>query len=79
MPGRAAYAAAKTAVETFTHHLAKELGPRGITANVLAPGAIETDFLGGAVRDEPQRSGERPRNGRGPPVKACDRGVRGEL
>ena len=50
-PGYAAYAAAKAAVETLTHYLAKELGPRGITANVVAPGAIETDFGGGAVRD----------------------------
>ncbi|SSW72607.1 SDR family NAD(P)-dependent oxidoreductase [Achromobacter agilis] len=50
-PGFSAYAAAKGAVETLTVYLAKELGSRGITANVVAPGAIETDFLGGAVRD----------------------------
>lgn len=54
LPGHAAYAAAKTAVETFTRYLAKELGPRGITANVVAPGAIETDFSGGVVRDNPE-------------------------
>ena len=53
-PGYAAYAAAKAAVETLTHYLAKELGSRGITANVVAPGAIETDFGGGAVRDNPE-------------------------
>lgn len=52
-PGFSAYAAAKGAVETLTVYLAKELGGRGITANVVAPGAIETDFLGGAVRDTP--------------------------
>lgn len=52
-PGFSAYSAAKGAVEILTHYLAKELGPRGITANAIAPGAIETDFLGGAVRDTP--------------------------
>jgi NAD(P)-dependent dehydrogenase (short-subunit alcohol dehydrogenase family) len=51
--GFAAYAAAKGAVETLTLYMAKEFGNRGITANVIAPGAIETDFLGGAVRDMP--------------------------
>lgn len=53
-PGRAAYAAMKGAVETLTLYMAKELGPRGITANVVAPGAIATDFGGGTVRDNPQ-------------------------
>lgn len=52
-PGFSAYSAAKGAVEILTHYLAKELGPRGMTANAIAPGAIETDFLGGAVRDTP--------------------------
>lgn len=49
--GRAAYAANKGAIEVFTRYLAAELGPRGITANVVAPGAIATDFGGGVVRD----------------------------
>ena len=44
----------KGRVEVLTRYLAKELGPRRITVNVLAPGAIETDFGGGAVRDNPQ-------------------------
>ncbi|WP_372394249.1 SDR family oxidoreductase [Azospirillum sp. HJ39] len=52
-PGFSAYSAAKGAVEILTRYMAKELGSRGITANVVAPGAIETDFLGGAVRDTP--------------------------
>jgi NAD(P)-dependent dehydrogenase (short-subunit alcohol dehydrogenase family) len=51
LPGHAAYAAMKGAVETLTKYLAKELGPRRIAVNVLAPGAIETDFSGGVVRD----------------------------
>jgi NAD(P)-dependent dehydrogenase (short-subunit alcohol dehydrogenase family) len=52
-PGFSAYSAAKGAVEVLTVYMAKELGSRGITANTIAPGAIETDFLGGAVRDTP--------------------------
>lgn len=51
LPGYAAYAAMKGAVEVLTRYLAKELGPRRISVNVLAPGAIETDFGGGVVRD----------------------------
>ena len=54
LPGYAAYAAMKGAIEVLSHYLAKELGPRGIAVNVLAPGAIETDFGGGAVRDNAQ-------------------------
>jgi NAD(P)-dependent dehydrogenase (short-subunit alcohol dehydrogenase family) len=54
LPGYAAYAAMKGAVETLTKYMAKELGARGIAVNVIAPGAIETDFGGGAVRDNPQ-------------------------
>lgn len=52
-PGFAAYSAVKGAIEIFSVYLAKELGSRGITVNTVAPGAIETDFLGGAVRDMP--------------------------
>lgn len=53
MPGYGAYAAMKGAVEVLSRYWAKELGGRGITVNTLAPGAIETDFGGGAVRDHP--------------------------
>jgi NAD(P)-dependent dehydrogenase (short-subunit alcohol dehydrogenase family) len=52
MPGSAAYASMKGAVEVLTRYLAKELGARGITANTVAPGAIATDFNGGRVRDD---------------------------
>ncbi len=52
-PGWAAYASAKAAVEVLTVYMAKELGARRITVNTVAPGAIETDFFGGAVRDTP--------------------------
>lgn len=51
MPGFSAYAAAKGAVEVLTRYMAKELGERRITVNTVAPGAIETDFGGGMVRD----------------------------
>jgi NAD(P)-dependent dehydrogenase (short-subunit alcohol dehydrogenase family) len=54
LPGSSAYGAAKGAVEVLTRYLAKELGPRRITANVVAPGAIQTDFGGGRVRDTPE-------------------------
>jgi len=54
LPGYAAYAAMKGAVEVLTRYLAKELGSRGIAVNTVAPGAIETDFGGGAVRDNGQ-------------------------
>lgn len=50
-PGSSAYAAMKGAIEVLSRYLAKELGAKGITSNVIAPGAIETDFGGGHVRD----------------------------
>lgn len=52
LPGYAAYATMKGAMETLTKYQAKELGARGIAVNILAPGAIETDFGGGRVRDD---------------------------
>jgi NAD(P)-dependent dehydrogenase (short-subunit alcohol dehydrogenase family) len=52
MPGASAYAAMKGGVEVLTRYLAKELGARGISVNTVAPGAIETDFNGGRVRDD---------------------------
>jgi NAD(P)-dependent dehydrogenase (short-subunit alcohol dehydrogenase family) len=54
LPGFAAYASMKGAMETLTKYQAKELGARGINVNIVAPGAIETDFGGGAVRDNEQ-------------------------
>ena len=53
-PGYAAYASMKGAMETLTKYQAKELGERKIRVNIVAPGAIETDFGGGAVRDNEQ-------------------------
>lgn len=54
LPGYAAYAAMKGAMEVLTRYQAKELGARGISVNIIAPGAIETDFGGGRVRDDVQ-------------------------
>ncbi len=53
-PGTSAYAAMKGGIEVLTRYMAKELGPRRISVNTLAPGAIATDFNGGAVRDNAQ-------------------------
>lgn len=51
LPGYSAYATMKGGIEALTRYMAKELGSRGIAVNALAPGAIETDFGGGLVRD----------------------------
>ena len=53
-PGYSVYASMKGAIEVFTRYLAKELGPRKIRVNVLAPGAIETDFNNASIRNNPQ-------------------------
>ncbi|MFZ5617600.1 MAG: SDR family NAD(P)-dependent oxidoreductase [Pseudomonadota bacterium] len=53
-PGYSVYGALKGAIDVVTRYLAQELGPRRIRVNALAPGAIETDFGGGAVRDNPE-------------------------
>lgn len=53
-PGYSTYASMKGAMETLTKFQAKELGERKIRVNVVAPGAIETDFGGGVVRDNEQ-------------------------
>lgn len=53
IPGSAPYASIKGAVEVLSRYMAKELGPRGIAVNTVAPGAIATDFSGGMVRDNP--------------------------
>jgi NAD(P)-dependent dehydrogenase (short-subunit alcohol dehydrogenase family) len=52
-PGRAIYGPMKAAVESLTRYMALELGQRRIAVNVVAPGAIATDFSGGIVRDNP--------------------------
>lgn len=54
LPGSSAYASVKGAMEVLTRYQAKELGKRGIAVNILAPGAIATDFSGGMVRDNPE-------------------------
>jgi NAD(P)-dependent dehydrogenase (short-subunit alcohol dehydrogenase family) len=53
-PGYSVYASMKGAIEVFTKYLAKELGSKGIRANVVAPGPVETDFNNGAIRSNPQ-------------------------
>lgn len=53
-PGRAIYGPMKAAVEALTRYMALELGSRGIAVNVVAPGAIATDFSGGLMRDNPE-------------------------
>lgn len=53
-PGYSIYSSMKSAVETFTKHIAAEYGNRQIRANIVAPGPIETDFNGAAIRNNPQ-------------------------
>ena len=53
-PGYSVYASMKGAIEVFTKYLAKELGTKGIRANVVAPGPVETDFNNAAIRSNPQ-------------------------
>ena len=53
IPESAPYESLKGAIEVLTTYLAKELGSRRITVNAVAPGAIQTDFTGGVVRDDP--------------------------
>ena len=55
VPGYSVYASMKGAIETLTKYLAKDLGSRGITVNVVAPGPIETDFNNAAIRNNPER------------------------
>lgn len=57
-PGFATYAAMKGAMETLTKYQAQELGNRGIRSNIIAPGAIETDIMGGAVRDSKEMNAQ---------------------
>ena len=54
VPGSSVYGSMKAAIETLTRYMAKELGPRGITVNVVAPGAVATDFGGGRIRNSPE-------------------------
>lgn len=53
-PGYSIYASMKGAVEVLTRYMAKDLGPRGITVNIVAPGPVETDFNNAAIRSNPQ-------------------------
>jgi len=55
VPGYSIYASMKGAIETFTKYLAKEVGKKGITANVVAPGPIETDFNNASLRNNQER------------------------
>lgn len=56
-PGYSIYASMKGAIEVFTRYLAKELGSKGIAANVVAPGPIETDFNSASIRNNPNLKG----------------------
>mgnify|MGYP003350193936 FL=1 len=52
-PGYSVYASMKGAIEIFTKYLAKELGSRGLRANIVAPGPVETDFNNAFIRSNP--------------------------
>lgn len=58
MPGFSVYASMKGAMEVLTRFLAKEMGSRKIRVNAVAPGAMETDFGGGRVRDNKEINAE---------------------
>ncbi len=57
VPGYSVYSSLKSAVENLTKYVAKEYGNRSIRSNIIAPGPIETDFNGGAIRNNPQMKG----------------------
>lgn len=57
VPGYSVYSSLKSAVENLTKYVAKEYGNRGIRSNIVAPGPIETDFNGAAIRNNPQMKG----------------------
>lgn len=57
VPGYSVYSSLKGAVEVFCKYVAKEYGSRGIRSNIVAPGAIETDFNNAAIRNNPQMKG----------------------
>jgi NAD(P)-dependent dehydrogenase (short-subunit alcohol dehydrogenase family) len=54
LPGSSVYGTMKGAVEVLTRYMARELGPRGISVNVVAPGPVETDFGGARIRNSPE-------------------------
>ena len=74
LPGYAAYVATKGAVEQFSHILAKELGPRNITVNVVSPGPTDTELFGqGKSEEQKQRFAQMAALGRlGQPQDIAD-------